>query len=98
MSQCMQRYPGYSKTSIYRHLKLTITYINTDKRQKKGQWQKLDERDIRRIVSSLNVLRETVGNFSSMDIQRNSGISEKEVSNRTIRRRLRKLGYGYNQC
>ena len=36
-------------------------------------------------------LRETVGNFSSTDIQWNSGISEKEVSNRTIRRRLRML-------
>ena len=99
LSQCIQRYPEYSKTSIHRHSKLPITDINTDKRQKnKGRSQKLDERDSRKIINSLHELRETVGNFSSTNIQRNSGISEKEVSNRTIRRRLRKLGYGYNQC
>ena len=43
---------------------MPITDINTDKRQKnKGQSRKLDERNNRKLISSLNELRETVGNF-----------------------------------
>ena len=43
----------------------------------------------------LHALRDTVGNFTSTDIQKNSGI---KVSNRTIRRSLRRLGYSCDQC
>ena len=66
--------------------------------QNQGRRPQLDDRDSRRIVSSLHEFRETVGNVSSTDIQRNCGINENQASNRTIRRRLRKLGYSYDQC
>ena len=43
-------------------------------------------------------LRETEGNFTSTDIQREAGIPENQLSARTLRRYLKEMGYGYKQC
>ena len=49
-------------------------------------------------MSCLYELRGTVGNFTSSDILKSSGIKERQISCRTIRRSLQILGYSYDQC
>ena len=99
LAELMRIYPQYSKTSIFRHSKLPFGELKPDGRQNnKGRTVKLTDRDNRKLVCSLLKLRENYGNFTSTDVQRESGILEKNVSNRTIRRCLRKHGYSYMQC
>ena len=45
----------------------------------------------------MHELRDTAGNFISTDTQKNIGLKEIQVSNRTIWRSLRRLGYSYDQ-
>ena len=99
LEQLLRRYPQYSRTSIFRHSKRKIGDDFKDRRhENKGRKPLLDERDSRKIVKSLHKLRETHGNFYSTDIQKDCGLTENKASNRTIRRKLRKLGYTYDQC
>ena len=99
LCELIKRYPQYSKSSIHRHSILPVGDVKKDLRHvNKGRPLKLSARDNRNIISTLNKLRETVGDFSSMDIQRESGIKKQEASNRTIRRLLRGNGYKYSQC
>ena len=92
------RYPEYSKNSLHRHSKLPIGVNQKDGRhQNKGRKRVLSDRENRKIINCLHELRDTVGNFASTDIQKNSGIKEIQVSNRTIRRSRRRLGYSYDQ-
>ena len=92
------RYPEYSKTSLHRHSKLPIGVNQKDGRhQNKGRKRLLSDRDNRKIIHCLHELRDTVGNFTSTDTQKNSGLKKIQVSNRTIRRSLRRLGYSYDQ-
>ena len=99
LPELLKRYPEYSRTTIYRHSRLPIQVLNEDKRHlNKGRPCKLTDRDNRKIVSTLLKLREDVGAFSSTDIQRVSGMKEKNVSNSTLRRSLRRHGYAYTQC
>lgn len=99
LPELVKRYPNYSRTSIYRHSRLPIEEDKVDSRHSnKGRPRKLSERDVRKLISSLHKLRKTYGNFASTDIQRDAGISQKDVSNRTIRQSLGKEGYAYSQC
>ena len=99
LPELVKRYPEYSRTTIFRHSRLRIGDNKIDKRhENKGRPSKLSERDKRKLVSSLTNLRQTIGNFASTDIQRESGISEKDVCNKTIRDTLRKLRYRFSQC
>ena len=78
-------------------MKQSILDQAEDKRHENtGRPRKLDERDERSILRQLHDLRDTVGTSSSKDIQVASSISN--VCNRTVRRVLKKHGYGYYQC
>ena len=92
LSQLMQRYPEYLKTTILRRSKLPMTKTVKDHRHlNKGRQAKLDTRDSLKIVRSLDELRESVGNFSSVDVQHHSGASYSIASDRSTRRHLRRL-------
>ena len=92
-----KRYHDYSKTSIFRHCKLSLMEIKKDGRHSnRGRPQKLQERDKRKVVNSLVKLRKEYGNCSSVHVQQEAGLNY--VSNRTILRTLKKEGYGYTQC
>ena len=93
------RYPEYSQTSLHRHSKKPIGQTFKDLRnENKGRPRLLTDRDNRKIVQSVKELRDTLGNFTSTDLQKSSGIKESKVSNRTVRRSLKRLGYNYDQC
>ena len=66
--------------------------------ENEGRHRLLNERAGRQVILNLNKLRETRGTFFSTDIQRESGISEKQMSNRTVRRYLNRNGYHFEQC
>ena len=55
LSQLMQRYPEYPKTTILRRSKLPMTKTEKDHRHlNKGRQAKLNTRDSRQIVRSLH--------------------------------------------
>ena len=87
------RYSEYSKTSFHRHSKLPIGVNQKDGRyQNKGRKRLLSDRGNRKIIQCSHELRDTVGNFTSTDIQKNNSLKEPQVSSRTIRKSLRRLG------
>lgn len=95
----VKRYPEYPCRTIYYHMKLPICQERVDRRHNNpGRPRKLSLRDERKLVAQINKLRRTAGVFNSKHIQEAAGISEKSVSNRTVRRRLNKLTYKYLQC
>ncbi len=98
LSQLQGRYPNIPRTSIYRHMKKTIEIgAPIDRRHSnKGRPPKLTDRDVRHVDSTLMKLREKVGDLFSTDVSRECGVPH--VSNRTIRRCLRKEGYKFSQC
>ena len=93
------RYPHYSRATSYNHSRLLIGDNIVDRRHSnEGRPTQLTPRDVRKLSSSLKKLRETFRNFTSKDVQRDVGIKEQEISNRTVCRALRKEGYSYTQC
>ena len=59
LPQLMQRYPQYSRTTIYNHSRLPIGENIVDRRHSnKGRPAKLTPRDVRKLSSSLKKLRE----------------------------------------
>ena len=96
----MEIYPQYSKTTLFRHMKLPMasTEQECQRHNKGGRPRTLTDRDKRKIVNALLKLRETEGNFNSTDIRREAGIPEDYVSDRTIRRHLNNMGYHFTQC
>ena len=90
------KYPGFvpfSSATIYRHAKLPLDGTDVfDKRTlNKGRPPLLNERDYRLMKRQISVLREFEGSFSSRRLQSQS-LGDR-VSNSTLRRGLRKLGY-----
>lgn len=89
-------FPQYSQASLYRHAKrkigaeLTVPPLKT----KKGRPKKLCAEEHQKIITSLHVLRETDGSFTSPRVAVKAGVATK-VSTRTVRRVLNKSGYGY---
>lgn len=100
LKRLTELYPQYTKTTIHRHMKKPMAEVSgRDKTGGNGgRPSKGDERDKRKLVSALMKLRETEGNFSATDIQREAGIPEDQMSNRTVRRYLNKMGYRVTQC
>ena len=85
---------GVSKATVFRVKKEAKSGFKTPKtRRKGGRPRKLNDRDERSIIRSLNSLREERGNFSSGRIMTTAGLSPANVSNRTVRRCLNKHGY-----
>ena len=98
VTEIQKLFPTYHKTTIYRHMKKPIGDIKPDQRKtNKGRPVKLNHRNERLILRSLYNLRKTVGTYSSQDIQRDCGM-QATVHNRTIRRILKKHGFGDYQC
>lgn len=97
--ELLKRFPEYPKTSVYRHAKMEIGAVKYDGRHKNtGRRKKLTERDERNIFRKLEHLRGSMGTFSSKEIQKSAGLSEKDISNRTVRRCLNARGYQFLQC
>ena len=93
-----EKFPQYSARSIHRHAALPVGADTRDKRKEnKGRPRKLTEREKRHVESAIQRLRHTEqGVFTSVHIQEQSGTTR--VCNRTVRRHLNRVGYGYRQC
>lgn len=94
----LKRFPNYSKSSIYRHAKKPIGTPAIDKRRNNpGRPSKLSERDKRAILRQVEVLRGTVGYFTSRRLRISAGIGNR-TSDECVRRVLRKSGLRYGHC
>ena len=100
LNRLQELYPQYKRTTIYRHMKKPMAEVSERDRPggSGGRPRKGSARDKRKLVNALMKLRETEGNFSATDIQREAGIPESQMSNRTVRRYLNKMGYRVSQC
>ena len=77
-----KRYPGYSRSSVYRHCKKDISSKETDKRKNnKG----------RRLIRKLYELRKREGSFPAPQLQLETGLTNWSI--RTIHRTLKKHGF-----
>lgn len=97
IAEMKRRYPAYSKTTLFRHMKGNVAVEFEDRRHgNRGRPREICDRDERLTLRNLTQLRETVGTFSSQDIQTAS--CSTHLSNRTVRRVLKKHKYGFYQC
>ena len=89
----------YSRASIYRHANIPLGQPSRSdrRRENKGRPRKLTERDERRVIRSIDKLREEEGSFTSKRIASHAGLATARICNRTIRRCLNRHGYGYRQ-
>ena len=95
----IKRFPEYPRRSVYWHANLPIEKSTLDKRkQNKGRPRIISERGVRHIENALKELRRNRWVFCFRDIQQLAGISETDVSNRTVRRCLNEKNYKYLQC
>ena len=96
VSQLVKKYPMYSKSNIYRHAKIPVSELLSDKRKyNKGRPKLINARDNRKLISQLLKLRATEGSYTSKRVQTLSGLTH--ISNRTIRRCLNDSSYQYLQ-
>ena len=63
-----------------------------------GRPHKLTKRDERKLLRAMLSLRKEEGQFSSCQLMERAGIGKDAVSNRTIRRVLRRNGFFYLQA
>ena len=94
----LEKFPQYSKATIYRHAVRPISEEEPFDRRRlnKGRPPKLTELDKRRILRAIPRLRRTEGSFISPRIAMTVGV-EQRVSNRTVRRVIKKSGFMYLQ-
>ena len=93
----LNMYPQYSRATIYRHARKSLSADFTDKRKSnKGRPKKINIQHERRILRAVKRLRETDGTFTSPRIALEAGLTT-ICSNRTVRRVLHKAGYSYLQ-
>ena len=99
LRQIQGKYPNIRKSTIHWHMQKSIESPADGRRNNKGRKPSLSDRDTRQLNTSLLKLREEVGDFHSTDVQRDAGL-EGVVSNRTVRRTLKKppYNYQYTQC
>lgn len=97
-SALLQRFPEYSKATIYRHAKLPMGDQKVYDRRKlnKGRPRKLTERDERNLIRQLHRCRKLFGSFTASRLRTEAGIPP-TVSVWTIRRVLQKHGYKFLQ-
>ena len=94
----LDKYKPYSKASIYRHAKKPIGSPVIDKRkQNPGRPPKLSARDKRSILRQVDVLRDSVGHFTSWHVRVSAGIAS-HVCDETVRRVLRNDGLRYRHA
>jgi len=96
LAKLVEKFPHYSRTTIFRHSKQTVGEVpKIDGRSKnKGRPKRLSTRDNRNLMRAIPRSRELEGSFTSKRIAAFAGI-DPAVSNRTVRRYLNKSGYGY---
>lgn len=85
-----------SPSTVHKIAKTPLTSIEANKKGKKpskGRPRKLSTRQGRTIIRALYKLRKTEGNFTVKRIMREAGLSEGEVSVRTVSRFLNRKGY-----
>ena len=93
------QFPEYPRRSVYWHANLPIEKSTVDKRkQNKGKPRIISERSVRHIENTLKEWRRNRGVFCSHDMQQLPGVSETDVSNRTVRSCLNDKNYQYLQC
>lgn len=91
-----ERYPEYSRASIYRHCKKNITKKDIDGRKNnKGRAKSLTVRDERRLIRKLYDLREREISFTAPRLQLETGLTH--CSTKTIHRTLKRHGFSYLQ-
>lgn len=98
-AKLLQRFPDYSKATVYRHAKRPIDQAgNLHDRRKfnKGRPRKLTIRDERNLVRQLHRCRILYGAFTAAKLRTEAGIPP-TVSIWTIRRVLYKHGYRFLQ-
>ena len=85
-----------SAASVYRiaHEK-TYKRRTSEETRKRGRHNKLSDRDKRRLIRCITVLRKREGNFTCKEIMDEAGIQEKDVSVRTVSRFLNSQNYYY---
>ena len=87
------RLSKYPKTTLYRHAKKSLSEPTVDKRhQNVGRPRKSNERIKRIIKRQINILRSSIGTFSTTNLQKSCGLSN-DMSNSTFRRVLKQMGY-----
>lgn len=98
INKLKELFPQYSQATVYRHAKRAISAEPHENKTRKngGCPRKLSEYDCRRITRAIKRLRKTEGSFTSKRIFIESGITG-NISNRTFRRALNRLGYSYRQ-
>ena len=97
VKQLITMFPQYSPATIYRHAKRPIGKdipINKSKLNK-GRPRKISQRDSRKIVRSVKVLRKEIGSFTSRRVAIQANIDSFSVSNRTVRREMNRNGFKY---
>ena len=96
--QLLDKYKQYSRASIYRHAKKPIKNTVIDKRKyNPGRLPKLSKRDKRSIIRQVEVLRHSVGHFTSRHVRVSAGIGSR-VSDETVRRVMRSDGLNYRHA
>ena len=83
-----------SKTSVYRHAKIPLANPPKDRRignKKAGRKNKITNKDKHRIKRNITKLREERGSFTSVDLQKASGLEH--MHSCTLRRALHSMGY-----
>lgn len=93
----LERFPQYSRATIFRHIKKPVNEKVFDKRvNNPGRPRKLSVRDERCIVRAVLRLRRLYGSFTAKRLRTEAGISP-DISVWTIRRVLNRNGYSYLQ-
>jgi len=98
LKEIQKKYPHIPKQTIHRHMNKPIEAPIDARHNNPGRKPTLSERSGRKLNSSLLKLREEVGDVHSTDVQKDAGMDG--VSNRTVRRTLKKppYNYKYTQC
>jgi len=87
-------FPQYSRATIYRHARKPFgAEPPATVYKRRGRPRKLNPADEEQLVNALIELREAEGSFSSPRVATKAALTT--VSNRTVRRDLNRLGYGY---
>ena len=90
--ELMKRFQGYSRATIFRHVKRPVNRLSDKRKLNKGRPKILSLRDERNIVRQISRLRSKIGPFTLKRLAREAGIAE-DVSMSTISRVLRKHGF-----
>ena len=95
----IDKFPQYSRATIYRHAKKELNGLAPFDRRKKnpGRPRKVTAQDKRAIIRAVPKLREEEGWFTSARVAVQAGVAEK-FSNRTVRRVLNGEGFKYCQA